>query len=114
MIKFKQVKVLGVPFRVIVKPQAQIAQDLNIAEGLGYCDDVDDEIAIAKELKPKAQKRVFIHEWAHAVCSANGLNQTLESVVAESISQSFANALLEMLEQKEVRDYLLKSTSKNG
>jgi hypothetical protein len=109
MIKFDEVVVLGVPFQVVVKPQIEIAQDLNIKEGLGYCDDVDDVIAIADELKGKPQVRVFIHEWAHAVCSANGLNQTLESVVAESISQSFGNALIEMLSQKKVRDYLIKS-----
>lgn len=109
MIKFDEVVVLGVPFQVIVKPQVEIAKDLNINEGLGYCDDVDDVIAIADELKGKAQVRVFIHEWAHAVSSSNGLNQTLPSVEAEVISQSFGNALIEMLSQKKVRDYLIKN-----
>jgi hypothetical protein len=112
MIKFKAVKILGVLFKVFIKPQREIAQEFGSPDVMGYCDDIEDHIVISKELSPYAMKRVFIHEWAHGVCSANGLNQTLSATVAESISQSFANALLELLEQKQVRDYLMKSTPK--
>lgn len=115
MIKFKKVNVLGVPYTVHILPQAQIMAMLNSAfnpEGnvIGFCDDLEDRIFIAKELKDRPLLKTFIHEWAHAVPGANGLNQTLDPVVAECVSVSFANALIELLSQKEVRNFLLNAT----
>ncbi len=81
-------------------------------EAIGFCDDLAERIVLANELKGKAQKKIFIHEWTHAVCGVNGLNQTLDPVVAECIAQSFANALIELLNVKDVRDYLLKPDNK--
>jgi hypothetical protein len=112
MIKFKKVIVLGVPFTVHVLPQSQICEMLGHVpspEGnpVGFCDDLEDRIVLAKELTGKALKKTFIHEWAHAVPGSNGLNQTLDPVVAECVSVSFANALIELLSQKEVRKFLL-------
>ena len=111
MLKFKTVKILGVEYKIIELPYVQINE--TAGEGtVGYCDDLDDKIILAKELKGRGQKKIFIHEWAHGVCGVNGLNQTLEPVIAESISQSFANALLELLEQKEVMAFLMKKADK--
>jgi hypothetical protein len=107
MIKFKKVNVLGVPYSIHIVPQQEILKLLGV-EAVGYCDDLEDRIVMAKELKGRALKKIFIHEWAHAVSGANGLNQTLGNTEAEVISQSFANAMIELLDQKEIRAFLLK------
>jgi hypothetical protein len=107
MAKPKNVKVLGVDYSVTFLPQKQIFQALGV-DAVGYCDDLEEKIVIASELTGRTAKKIFIHEWVHAVCGVNGLNQTLDTVVAEAFSQSFASALMEMLDQKQVREFLLK------
>lgn len=114
VIKFKKVPVLGVIYTLIRKPQRQVAIDMNNEHAMAYCDDLDDVIVISSELKDKPLLRTFIHEWAHAVPGSNGLNQTLDPTVAECVSVSFANALIELLSNKETRDYLFKATSVKG
>lgn len=109
--KFKTVKVLGVDYSIHHIAQDEIHKSLGV-DALGYCDDLEERIVIAKELKGRAQKKIFIHEWTHAVCGVNGLNQTLDPVVAEAIAQSFAHALIELLADKEIKDYLLKPEPK--
>jgi hypothetical protein len=111
MVKFKKVVVLGVPYTVHLMPQRKI-QELIGVDAVGFCDDLEDRIVIASELNGRALKKIFLHEWAHAVAGVNGLNQTLDSTVAEAFSQSFANAMLELLDQAEVRTFLLKVSKK--
>lgn len=109
MLKFKKVTVLGVPYTIHMMPQKKI-QELIGVDAVGFCDDLEDRIAIASELKGRALKKIFLHEWAHAVAGVNGLNQTLDPIVAESFSQSFANAMIELLDQPEIRSFLLKAS----
>jgi hypothetical protein len=111
MIKFKKVTVLGVPYTVHIIPQQKIQEIIGV-DAVGFCDDLEERIVLSQELKGRALKKIFVHEWVHAVAGVNGLNQTLDPVVAEAFSQSFANALIEMLDQPEVRAFLLKANTK--
>ena len=108
MLKVKKVKVLGVTYTIHQLPLQEIARILNAEGAVGFCDDLEERIVIASELKGKALKKILLHEVFHAISGASGLNQTLGSVEAEVISQSFANAMIELLEQKEFREHLLK------
>lgn len=109
--KFKTVKVLGVDYSIHHLAQDKIQKLLGV-DAVGYCDDLEERIVLASELVGRAQKKIFIHEWTHAVCGVNGLNQTLDPIIAESIAQSFAHALVELLADKQIRDYLLKPEPK--
>jgi hypothetical protein len=112
MIKFKKVRVLGVTFGVSHANQQKLAEMGGSPNVIGLCDDLDDQLYISSGLKLRAEKRTFVHEWAHAVKGVMGLNQTIDPVVAECICQSFANAFLELLEQKEIMAYLVKNETK--
>lgn len=107
-INFKSVKILGVPYAVHSISQQEIAQLAGNQNTVGLCDDLEDNLYISKELKGRAEKKIFIHEWTHGVKGVMGLNQTIDERTAECICQSFANAILELLEQKEVMKFLMK------
>lgn len=109
----KKVRILGVWFKVLFKTQKQVsALTPECPYTIGLMDGIEDNIHVSSDFKLHCQKRTFCHEWAHGVNEVNGLNQTLESVVAEVLSQSFANALLELLEQPEVMKFLLAKAAK--
>lgn len=108
MLKLKKVTVLGVTYTIHPMPLAEIAKILGAEGAVGFCDDLEEKIVIAQELKGRALKKVILHEVFHAISGASGLNQTIGNVEAEVISQSFANAMMELIEQKEFRDFLSK------
>jgi hypothetical protein len=113
MISFKKVKILGVSFDVEQPGQEKLQEIANTNQYVvGLCDDLDDRLYVLKGLKPKAEKRTFVHEWAHGVKGVMGLNQTIDNTTAECICQSFANALLELLEQPEVMKFLTSKPKK--
>lgn len=108
MIKFKKVRILGVWFKVLFRPQRQVtALTPESPFTIGLMDGIDDNIHVSNDFRLHTQRRTFAHEWAHGIMEVNGLNQTLETTVAECLAQSSANALLELFEQKEVMLFLL-------
>lgn len=108
MIKFRKVRILGVWFKVLFQKQREVTKlTPESSFTIGLMDGIDDNIHISNDFRLHTQKRTFCHEWAHGIAEVNGLNQTLETPIAEIISQSTANALLELLEQKAVIDFLL-------
>lgn len=113
MIRFKTVKILGQIFRVLTKPQQEVAKlTPESPYTIGLMDGLDDQIHVSNDVMLKAQRRTFAHEWSHAISEVNGLNQSLDPVIAEIVAQSTANALLELLEQKEVMKFLMSETTK--
>lgn len=108
MIQFKKVKILGVSWSVLQPEQSELGAMAGVANAVGLCDDMDERIYVAKGAEYRPERRIFVHEWAHAVSAVNGLNQTLDDRTAEIVSQSFANALLELLEQPEVVRFLTR------
>jgi hypothetical protein len=109
MLKFKKVSVLGVPFTIHIMPQKKI-QELIGVDAVGFCDDLEDRIVIASELKGIALKKIFLHEIGHAAMGVNGHNQTIDPVQAEIIVHTFAHAMIELLDQPEIRSFLLKAS----
>lgn len=111
MIRFKTVKILGQIFRVLSRPQKEVAAlTPESPYTIGLMDGLDDQIHVSSDVRLKAQKRTFAHEWSHGISEVNGLNQSLDPAIAEIVAQSTANALLELIEQKEVMKFLTSPT----
>lgn len=113
MIKFKVVKILGVCFDVIAKTQREVAAlTPESPYTIGLCDGIDDVIHVSSDIKLRAMRRTFAHEWSHGIAEVNGVNQSIDPAIAEVIAQSTANALLELLEQPEVMKFLTAKAKK--
>lgn len=113
MIKFKVVKILGVVFNVLAKPQKEVTSLTDGPYTIGLCDGLDDNIHVSNDIRLHAMKRTFAHEWSHGIAEVNGVSQSLDPAIAEVIAQSTANALLELIDQPEVMKFLM-AKPKNG
>jgi hypothetical protein len=54
---------------------------------------------VSSSLTIDEQWQVFLHEWAHAVLSVNGVTNVIDDKIEEVIAQSMEHALVELLNQ---------------
>lgn len=63
-------------YELIQLKTEEICQKLGMSDpgyvGLGYCDDLNKEIAVSKETSPTARKETFFHELTHAFLGETG------------------------------------------
>lgn len=87
----KKVIVLGTPFQVEARA---LSSDI-----FGETDGLKKVISVSSSLTIDEQWQVFLHEWAHAVLSVNGVTNVIDDKIEEVIAQSMEHALVELLNQ---------------
>ena len=81
----KEIKVLGVPYKLLRK------KGLMEDEGIeGYCDLHNYEIVLDESLRERAFDKVFWHEVGHAYAHECGLHETLSPDAREMFAQTFS------------------------
>lgn len=95
-----KVNVLGINYKVIIKPQREMRKARNYTDGYlyGYCDYLSKEIYLDKDIASdkKLKAHTLRHEILHAMAFESGLNTQVEWAQDEQCIDYYANQFPKM------------------
>ena len=95
----KKIKVLGVPYKIILSDTVELAGEDGIYMGATNEARRMIKLATTTDFDDDAKEQTFFHELAHVALNESGLSRTLDDGQNEVFAQVFGNAFHQIFKQ---------------